>query len=267
MKKINSLFLLLLLSVTFCTTEDIAEPIDKDGDGYVLVINGDSSEKEDCDDDNPDVNPGATEIPYNGIDDDCDPLTLDDDLDKDGFNKDVDCDDTDARIYPGAVEIPYNGIDEDCDESTSDTVDADGDGINSDTDCDDNNAEIFPGNTEVPYNGIDDDCDPLTLDDDLDEDGYNSDVDCDDTNADVNPGAEEIFTDDIDNNCNGVVGYIEIETVSVPCDNCASGNGNYYNDSNRRAGRECIDFDSDLTAAAAGFSACTETTGNVYYID
>jgi len=217
MKKLFYLVTLILFVFNSCIDDNFTDPIDNDGDGYFLVINGDFSEKEDCNDSNANINPGATEIPYNGINDDCDPLTLDDDLDQDGFNKDVDCDDNDATVYPGAEEIPYNGID--------------------------------------------DDCDPLTLDNDLDKDGYNNDVDCDDTNADVHPGAEEIFTDDIDNNCNGVVGYIE--TINVICTGCMVGVGPYYFDGNRRTGRQCADFESDLAAAAAGFLPCTETI----YID
>ncbi len=41
---------------------------------------------------------GPAEIPYNGLDDDCDPLTLDDDLDQDGFISAIDCNDQDPSV-------------------------------------------------------------------------------------------------------------------------------------------------------------------------
>ena len=50
------------------------------------------------------INPGATEVPYNGDDDDCDPLTADDDVDGDGYPNRVDCNDNEADINPGLVE-------------------------------------------------------------------------------------------------------------------------------------------------------------------
>jgi len=80
--------------------------IDADGDGYPVEI--------DCNDNNPEINPGIEEVPYNGFDDDCDSLTLDDDLDRDGYLLVDDCDDNNPDIHPGAEEIPNNGIDEDC---------------------------------------------------------------------------------------------------------------------------------------------------------
>ena len=43
---------------------DYACPVDLDGDGYSAPF--------DCDDANPDINPFATEIPDNGVDEDCD---------------------------------------------------------------------------------------------------------------------------------------------------------------------------------------------------
>ena len=86
----------------------IPPPIDADNDGFNV--------DEDCDDNNPDVNPDQDEIPYNGLDDDCDAETFDDDLDQDGFLLADDCDDENADINPDAVEIPNNGIDEDCDD-------------------------------------------------------------------------------------------------------------------------------------------------------
>jgi len=69
----------------------------------------------DCDDTDPAVTPKSPETTYNGADDDCDPLTPDDDLDGDSFPLAEDCDDADADVNPDAVEICDDSIDQDCD--------------------------------------------------------------------------------------------------------------------------------------------------------
>jgi len=90
-------------------------PVDADSDGFDSIATGGT----DCNDTDASINPGATEIPYDGIDQNCDGSDLTD-VDVDGFDSTVvtggtDCNDTDASINPGATEILGNDVDENCD--------------------------------------------------------------------------------------------------------------------------------------------------------
>jgi hypothetical protein len=70
----------------------------------------------DCNDTNPAVRPGVTDIPDNGIDENCDGADATNlDRDGDGVPRPQDCNDDNAAIKPGGREIRGNEVDENCD--------------------------------------------------------------------------------------------------------------------------------------------------------
>jgi len=172
---------------------------DADGDGSLWDV--------DCDDEDATRYPGAPEL-CNNVDDDCDGVIPEDELDADADGVATcagDCDDSNEQVLPGAPEA-CNGIDDDCVGGVpGDEADGDLDGARiCDGDCDDADPGRLPGLTEVPYDGIDQDCDGLDLDD-VDGDGSagptGSGPDCDDADAEVYPGATEVPGDGVDNDC------------------------------------------------------------------
>jgi len=87
--------------------------LDSDSDGVFASHCG----GRDCNDADPAVNPNVPEVPYDGIDNDCQDGDLDD-IDGDGFSgasDGRDCDDADAAVNPDAEELCSDGIDNNCD--------------------------------------------------------------------------------------------------------------------------------------------------------
>jgi hypothetical protein len=181
------------------------DAVDMDGDGYYDKENV-CSEGIDCDDTNPDINPGMEEI-CDGIDNNCD-----------------------GHIDEGLTTTYYADADGDGYGDPVSTIEACSvpDGYVTDkSDCDDTVAEVNPGMEEVCGNNIDDNCDgnideglTLTYYADADADGFgdpessieacseqlgyvSDNTDCDDTNSEVNPGMDEVCGNNIDDNCDG----------------------------------------------------------------
>ena len=149
----------------------------------------------DCDDENAAINPDATEILDNEIDENC--------------NGQIDEDSTDDTDEDGDG-IP-DSIDNCLGIANPNQIDEDGDGVGAACDCDD--SELIGFNCS-------DGC--LTFFADNDGDGFGnpniiriactspagfvlSGMDCDDTNPNINPLAIEIPDNGIDENCNDLV--------------------------------------------------------------
>ncbi len=210
-----------LLTFTVCSGggDGGSDTSDEDADGY--------SVPEDCDDGNPDVYPGATEVPYDGVDQDCDGMDLKD-VDGDGYAATDaggnDCDDSDPDVNPGADDVPYDGIDQDC--NGADLVDADGDGYEAEDaggdDCDDTDPFSYPGAVEIPYDRTDQDCDGEDLVD-LDGDGYDARMsggdDCNDRDPSINPAGTEVCDEpEVDHDCDGATAMNEEICFLYPSD-------------------------------------------------
>ncbi|UFS62990.1 putative metal-binding motif-containing protein [Sulfurimonas sp. HSL-3221] len=169
---------------------------DTDSDGYCASLS-------DCDDANAAVHPGATEIWYDGIDQNCDSMN---DYDQDGdtyvasaYNANAggsapftdDCNDNDASIHPGATDTAGNDLDENCNDFVVCFVDADHDTYGSFT-----SEEAYPAAGGVSLTpGA---CGSSAVD------GYaDNGMDCNDAVASINPGSTETVDDGIDSNCDG----------------------------------------------------------------
>ena len=214
---------------------------DADGDGHgalgstieaCVAGEGWAASDDDCDDGNPGIHAGATEV-CDDVDQDCDELVDEDpsdggtwyaDADGDGFGTGEgvvacdqpadhsadagDCDDTNLSIFPGADEH-CDDVDEDCDGSIDeDAIDMlgswpDGDGDGYGTGDETLSCEVPSGN--VMNSG-----------------------DCDDADPSVSPGENEACFDGIDNDCDGVADTCDVSTVAL--DEVESASGYHHGD-------------------------------------
>ncbi|HKJ05594.1 MAG TPA: MopE-related protein, partial [Geopsychrobacteraceae bacterium] len=240
--------------------------VDDDADGY-------TENQGDCNDTDASVNPGATDICGDGIDQDCsgadlecpiDPNTVDDDAD--GYTENQgDCNDAEASINPGATDICGDGIDQDCSGSDlacpidPNTVDDDADGYTENQgDCNDTDATVNPGATDVCGDGIDQDCSgsdavceptgPTCTDADGDgyaiEGGECGPVDCNDENPAINPAAAKRCEDGVDDNCDGLADGQDSQTCPAEVTCTDADTDGFYAEAECNTAQDCSDNDN-----------------------
>ncbi|MBI5479485.1 MAG: putative metal-binding motif-containing protein [Deltaproteobacteria bacterium] len=229
---------------------------DQDGDGFpsvaacaAMAAEGVDCVYADCDDNDPRVNPLATER-CNGRDDDCDGKLGPDetDVDGDGYLKCLDCNPNDETDFNFQQYFDCR----DCDDERYDVHPASR-----------RDAVAHPAATEDCTNcgdGVDHNCDgKLNPCNDADCDGTpgcgKEDAplpplcDCNDNDRNIHPGVTEVCGDHIDNNCDG-----QTDEGCMPCD--VDGDGFMRDDPtngcNPPAGQaDCDDTDSGIYPGAA----------------
>ncbi|GDX80302.1 hypothetical protein LBMAG42_21130 [Deltaproteobacteria bacterium] len=166
----------------------------------------DEAATDDCNDADASIVPGATELPGDGVDQDCDGLEL---CYVDGDGDAYRADDTTTA-----------SADADCDDGGEAAA------TTSVGDCDDADAAYHPGAAEADCEDPNDyNCDGSTGLDDLDGDGFGACEECNDALATVNPDAIEICNG-LDDDCSGAVDDHAVDAATLHADNDGDGYGN-----------------------------------------